>query len=71
MEKEKQQNSKILGYDKSTISLFKSGKRAVSWPLAEKLCEIFPGKSIKEWKNSKPEQIAKAFDQLKQEKETT
>jgi len=64
MTKKKQNEIKVFGYHKSTISLFKSGRREVSWPLAEKLCETFPGKSIKEWKNATPEELKRAFSQL-------
>ena len=58
---------KLLGYDKSTISLFETGGREPSWPLAEKLCEIFPGKSIKEWKSASPNELKRAFNQIKNE----
>ena len=69
MNKKKPHKSKILGYHKSTISLFKSGGREPSWNLAEKLCEIFPGKSIKEWKQASPEEITRAFGQIEKEME--
>jgi len=57
---------KDLGYHKSTISLFLNGKRAVSWPLAEKLAEIFPAKTVQQWKKSSPEDLRRAFKQLEE-----
>jgi uncharacterized membrane protein YfbV (UPF0208 family) len=70
MQKKNTHKTRLLGYHKSTISLFKSGQRGVSWPLAEKLCEIFPDKSIKEWKVASPAEISRAFEQIERERET-
>jgi DNA-binding XRE family transcriptional regulator len=53
--------AKHLGFSQPTINLTLSGKRKVSWPLAERLAEVFPGKSIKEWKHAKPSEIRAAF----------
>jgi len=65
--KNNQKNQDILGYHKSTISLFKSGKRKISWPLAAKLCELFPGKSLKEWKNAGINELCRAFDLIEKD----
>jgi plasmid maintenance system antidote protein VapI len=53
--------AKHLGFSQPTINLTLTGKRKVSWPLAERLAEVFPGKSIKEWKNASPAEIRAAF----------
>jgi len=63
-------NKAILGYHPSTLSLFKSGKRPVSWPLAEKLANIFPEKSIGEWKRAPLEKIQSALEQAGVENKT-
>jgi hypothetical protein len=55
---------KVFRYHRSTISLFKSGKRPVSWPLAEELAEIFPEKTIQQWKQATPAELRHAFAKL-------
>ena len=59
------ENTKILGYSKSAISLWESGKRPVSSPLAEKLSILFPNKTWNQWKKATPKQLKKVFIKLK------
>jgi plasmid maintenance system antidote protein VapI len=59
-----EQISKTLGFSQPTISLTLAGKKKVSWPMAERLAEMFPGRSIKQWKNATPDQIRAAFSFL-------
>lgn len=40
------------------------GKRPVSWPLAERLAELFQDRTIQQWKNATPEDLKHAFAQL-------
>jgi len=56
------QISQILGFSQPTINLVLTGKRPVSWPLAEKLANLFPHKTIQDWKAAKPEDIIRAFE---------
>ena len=63
------QISKILGCSQSAVNLTLTGKRSVSWPLAQKLSGIFPGKTIQQWKNATPTELKRAFNQLYLEKE--
>ena len=67
LKKGTKKDTKILGYHASTISLFKSGKRKISWPLAAKLCELFPGKSLKEWKEAGTDDLCRVFDLIEKE----
>lgn len=61
----KQKNiAKYLGVSETNVCFLFSGQRPVSWPLAEKLAEIFPGKSISQWKRAQPEELRQAFAQL-------
>ena len=53
---------------KQYLSMLINGERKISWPLAEKLADLFPGKSIRDWKNSGPEELKRAFGQLEGEK---
>jgi plasmid maintenance system antidote protein VapI len=43
------------------------GERKISWPMAERLSKMFPGKSISEWKRSEPSDLKQVFNQLKVE----
>jgi plasmid maintenance system antidote protein VapI len=56
-----EQISKHLGFSQPTINLTLSGKRKVSWPMAVKLAELFPGRTVEQWKGATPEQIKRAF----------
>lgn len=53
-----------LGIKAAFVSMLLRGQRPVSWPLAEKLAAIFPGKSISEWKRAHPAELKQAFAQL-------
>jgi plasmid maintenance system antidote protein VapI len=66
MNEKRQRNMRAFGYHKSTISLFLSGKRPVSWPFAAKLAEIFPAKTMQQWKNATAEDLRRAFKQLEE-----
>lgn len=56
--------SKLLKIDESLLSRLLSNKRQVSWPLAERLSNFFPGRSISEWKRATPEELKAAFHSL-------
>ena len=60
------QISIILGIHQSDISRLLSGARRVSYPLAEKLSDIFPWKSMKQWRNASPDEIREAFSHLRE-----
>jgi len=45
-----------------------TGKRKVSWPLAERLSKLVPGRTIQQWKKAGPDELKRAFEQL-QDKE--
>ena len=51
--------------DKTYVNKLLTGKRQVSWPLAERLAELFPGRTIQQWKKATPEELKRAFAQLK------
>jgi plasmid maintenance system antidote protein VapI len=53
--------SQRLGVSQTMVSLILAGKRPITWPLAEKLSDIFPGRSVREWKYAKPVEVKKAF----------
>jgi plasmid maintenance system antidote protein VapI len=65
------QIAKILRVKESYVCMILNedhGKnRPVSWPLAERLAELFPGRTIQQWKKAKPEELKRAFAQLKNE----
>jgi len=58
--------AQILSVSQPFIHKILKGKVPVSWPIAEKLSDLFPGKTIKEWKKARPEEIERAFLQLKE-----
>jgi plasmid maintenance system antidote protein VapI len=61
----KQKNiSRILGISQPLLSMVINGRRDVSWPLAVRLTELFPGKTIQQWKDATPEDLRRAFAQL-------
>jgi DNA-binding XRE family transcriptional regulator len=62
-----EQISKTMGFSQPTISLTLAGKKKVSWPMAVKLAELFPAKTVEQWKVAKPEQIRRAFSFLETE----
>jgi plasmid maintenance system antidote protein VapI len=51
----------IGAVDKTYVNKLLNGKRAVSWPLAKRLAELFPGRTIHQWKNAAPDEIKRAF----------
>jgi plasmid maintenance system antidote protein VapI len=61
--------AEILGIHQSEVSRLLNGKIPVRWPLAEKLADLFPNKSLREWKYATPGQIKRAFSFL-EEKES-
>ena len=64
MKLKQKQISKIMGTTDAYISMIFLGRRPVSWPMAERLSELFPGKSIKEWKKANPDEVRRAFSLL-------
>jgi plasmid maintenance system antidote protein VapI len=62
-----QQNiAKLLNVSQPFINQIMAGKKSVSWPLAEKLSDLFPGKTMREWKKANPSEIKRAFTQIKE-----
>lgn len=59
------QIAQTLGVSQSFVSQLLTEKKKVSWPLAEKLSDLFPGKTIQQWKRATPEDLKQAFEQLK------
>jgi len=53
-----------LNLSDALVSRLLSGERKVSWPLAERLSKMFPGRSISEWKRANPTELKQALDQL-------
>ncbi|RLB94616.1 MAG: hypothetical protein DRH26_00680 [Deltaproteobacteria bacterium] len=53
-----------LNISDALVSRLLSGERKVSWPLAERLSKMFPGRSISEWKRVNPEEIKRVFEHL-------
>ena len=47
------------------ISRMLTGNEQISWPFAKDLSNEFPGKTIQQWKNATPEDLKRAFEQLK------
>jgi len=56
--------SNTFGITEQYLSMLLNGERKVSWPIAEKLSDIFPGKSISQWKRATPKELRQAFEQL-------
>ena len=59
--------AEILKTHQSEINRVLKGKSPVSWPLAVKLVEKFPGRSLLDWKNAKPEDVKQAYKYLEDE----
>ena len=57
--------AKTLKVSDTLVSRLLSGERKISWPLAERLSKMFPGRSISEWKRAEPEELKQALSQLK------
>ena len=58
------QMANILGITPAYMSEVLSSKYPISRPLAEKLSELFPSKSFREWRNSTPNDVRRAFAEL-------
>jgi plasmid maintenance system antidote protein VapI len=65
--KSRKEISNHFGISEQYLSMLFNGERKVSWNMAEKLSDLFPGKSISEWKRSNPEEFRAAFSQLEKE----
>ena len=61
--------AKLLGIKESYVCMLFSEDikkyRPVSWPLAKRLSELFPDRTIHQWKNATPDDIKRAFAQIK------
>jgi plasmid maintenance system antidote protein VapI len=62
--KSRKEISNHFGISEQYLSMLFNGERKVSWNMAEKLSDLFPGKSISEWKRSSPAELKRAFSQL-------
>jgi len=62
--KSRKEISDQLDITEQYLSMLLSGKRKVSWNLAERLSKMFPGRSISEWKRATPAELELAFSQL-------
>jgi len=62
--KSRKQISQQLGMSEQYLSMLLRGERKISWPLSQKLAELFPGKDMVGWKNATPEDLKRAFSQL-------
>jgi plasmid maintenance system antidote protein VapI len=56
--------AQLLKIDQPRVSKLINGREKVSWPIAERLADIFPGKSIAQWKRATPQELKLAFSQL-------
>jgi len=56
--------SRHLGISQAMVSMVLTGKRPVSWPMAVRLAEMFPGKSLAQWKDAEPDDLRKAFTHI-------
>ncbi len=65
--KSRKEISSELGMTEQYLSMLINGERNISWPLAERLSAMFPGKSISEWKRSTPKEFERAFAQYQVE----
>jgi len=61
--------AKTLKVSQPFISQVMTRQAPISWLMAEKLSDLFPGKSLREWKHASPKELKQAFNQLP-EKET-
>jgi plasmid maintenance system antidote protein VapI len=58
----------VLKCSQPTVNVMLTGKRPVSWPIAVRLAELFPGKTLQQWKEATPEDLTLAFEQLRPDK---
>ncbi len=54
-----------IGVTEQYLSMLLNGQRKISWPMAERLTELFPGRTIQQWKKATPDDLKRAFAQLK------
>jgi len=54
--------------DQARVSRLLKGDEKVSWPFARDLSIEFPGKTIQQWKEATPEDLKRAFAQIRIEK---
>jgi len=69
MKTTQQKIAETLGVSQPFINQIINDKKAISWPLAEKLADLFPGKTIQQWKSATPDDLRRAFKLLEIEKE--
>ncbi len=51
--------------DQVRVSRLLRGEEVVSWPFANDLSKEFPGCTIHQWKNVTPDDLKRAFSQIK------
>tara|TARA_B100000614_G_C14449025_1_gene453474 strand:+ start:706 stop:930 length:225 start_codon:yes stop_codon:yes gene_type:complete len=51
-----------LGVSQPFIHQVLTGKKKISWPMAEKLSNLFPSKTMQQWKRVDPDVIWSAFE---------
>jgi transcriptional regulator with XRE-family HTH domain len=61
MKTTQQQIAEALNVTQAFVSMVLSEKKPISWPMADRLSNLFPNKSIKQWKNAHPDDIRRAF----------
>lgn len=66
--KSRKEISGLLEISEQYLSMLLSGDRKISWNLAVVLSELFPGRSIKEWKGAGSEELKQAFSSMEIEK---
>lgn len=57
----------LLEIDPSRVSRLLNGIDPVSWPVAAKLSQLFPGRDVIGWKNATKEDLNRLYQQLKSE----
>lgn len=69
MKATQQQIAEALSVSQAFVSMVLSGKKPISWPMADRLNELFPDKSIKQWKQATPDDLRRAFAKLTTDKQ--
>jgi len=64
----RKQISSLLDITEQYLSMLLIGQRLVSWPLASKLADLFPGRTIQQWKAASPDDLRRAFKLLELDK---
>ena len=57
MKRKQKDIADATGYSPTVISLAFSGKRKMTWPMAEKFSELYPERTIVEWKKAGVEEL--------------